>query len=267
MNLIIDRSNRLANQWCWEWHYIMNIFRELEKIDSNDYQYIFTDNLEALPVEPNNNTVVFIVSDEHYTVPKYAEKVKAIFKNYVFPDQEALNIYPIPQGHNKDLIFYPYKNIEERTYDIGFQGNFHTSRPIVIQGILDEINKRNLRLNILLNQSSNAFDYSNNLWNTKISLSLDGQVTPENFRFFESSILGCTIIASNNLPKNWIYDQNHYIKVDWMNSKEVVDNIENLLTDKNLLERLSIRSYNVWNNLYNPKNVSIYISNKLKETK
>jgi hypothetical protein len=52
-----------------------------------------------------------------------------------------------------------------------------------------------------------------------------------------------------------------------MNSKEVVDNIENLLTDKNLLERLSIRSYNAWINLYNPKNISIYVNNKLKEVK
>jgi len=263
MNLIIDRSNRLANEWCWEWHYIMNIFRELEKIDSNKYQYIFTDNLETLPVEPNNNTVVFIVSDEHYSIPKYTGKVKAIFKNYVLPEQESLNIYPIPQGYNKDLVFYPYKNIQERLYDIGFQGNFHTSRPNVIQGILNEINKRNLKLNILLKESSNAFDYSNNLWNTKISLCLDGQITPENFRFFESSIFGCAVFGSNNLPKNWIYEQNHYIKVNWNNSTEVVDNIEYLLNNSSDLEKYSKLSYNIWNNLYSPNNISNFIFNKL----
>ena len=263
MNLIIDKSNRLAHEWCWEWHYIMNIFRELEKYDNQKYQYIFTDNLEVLPIEPNKNIIVFIVSDEHYTIPKYVHKVKAIFKNYVLPEQEKLNIYPIPQGYNKDLIFYPYKDISERAYDIGFQGNFHTSRPIVIQNILNEIKKRNLNLNILFKESQSAFDYSSNLCNTKISLCLNGQVTPENFRFFESSILGCVVMASENLPKNWIYEQNHYIKVNWNNSVEVVNNIEYLLNNDFDLKNYSKQSYNAWNNIYNPNNVSNFILSKL----
>lgn len=98
MNYIIDRSNRLANKWCWEWHYIMNIFRELESCDVNEYEYIFTDNLEKLPIEPSKKTVVFIVSDEHYTIPRYTENVRAIFKNYVLPEQESFNIFSNTTG-------------------------------------------------------------------------------------------------------------------------------------------------------------------------
>jgi hypothetical protein len=263
MNLLIDRSNRLANEWCWEWHYIMSIFRLIEKQDNEEYQYIFTDNLQTLPVQANKNTIVIIVSDEHYTIPKYAHEVKAIFKNYVFPEQEILNIYPIPQGYNKDLIFYPYKKISERKYDIAFQGNFHTSRPFIIKNILNEIEKRNLNLNILLKESQSAFEYSNNLCDTKISLCLDGQITPENFRFFESSILGCAILASDTLPKNWIYDQTHYIKVNWKDPIMVVNNIENLLNNNLFLEEMSKNSSQAWENFYSPSKIANYILSKL----
>lgn len=264
MNYIIDRSNRLANKWCWEWHYIMNILRQLELKNVNQYKYIFTDNLEKLPSCACKNSVVFIVSDEHYTIPKYTGDVKAIFKNYVLPDQEKLNIFPIPQGHNKDLIFYPYKNLDERKYDVSFQGNFHTSRPVVINGIIDELNNRRLNVNLFLKESEDPFEYSENLINSKISLCLDGQVTPENFRFFESSIFGCAIIASCNYPKNWIYDQNHYLKVNWLNPKDIVDKIELLLNNKKILEKYSMESYMAWYKLYSPESVSEYINSKLK---
>ena len=93
MNLIIDRSNRLAHDNCWEWKYVMDIFRQVEKKNLNQYQFILTDNLECLPIVPTKNTVVLIISDEKYIIPKYTHEVKAIFKNYAYPDQESLNIY------------------------------------------------------------------------------------------------------------------------------------------------------------------------------
>jgi hypothetical protein len=263
MNLIIDKSNRLANEWCWEWHYIMSIFREIEKCDKQQYQYILTDNLNQLPVQPNKNIIVIIVSDEQYTIPKYTNEVKAIFKNYVYPAQESLNIYPIPQGYNKDLVFYPYKQISERKYDVGFQGNFHTSRPLIINNILNEIQKRNLHLNLFIQETQKPFEYSKNLLDTKISLCLDGQITPENFRFFESSILGCGILASDALPKNWIYDQTHYIKVNWKDPVMVVNNIEDLLNNNSFLEKMSNKSYEAWENLYSPTKIANYILTKL----
>lgn len=265
MNYIIDRSNRLANSSCWEWHYIMNIFRCLESRGLSKYKCIFTDNLLTLPAQPDENTIVFIVSDEHYNIPVYAKNVKMIFKNYVFPEQESLNIFPIPQGHNKDLIFFPYKDINSRKYDVSFQGNFHTTRPMVIKSILEEINSRKLNINLLFKNTQDAFEYSNNLSESKISLCLDGQVTPESFRFFESSILGCAIIGSCNYPKNWIYNQDHYIKVNWRNPKDIVDKIELLLTNPNLLEEYALKSYQAWNHLYKPENVCDYIINKLNE--
>lgn len=181
-----------------------------------------------------------------------------------YQNKKVLIFFPIPQGHNKDLIFYPYKNISSRKYDLSFQGNFHTSRPIVIKNILDELNNRKLDINFLVKETEDPFDYSNNLADSKISLCLDGQVTPENFRFFESSILGCAIIGSCNYPKNWIYNQEHYLKVNWLNSKDVVDKIELLLTNSNILDNYARKSYKAWDMLYKPKKVCEYIINKIQ---
>jgi hypothetical protein len=265
VKLIIDKSNRLAHEWVWEWHYYNSIFRYMNKdIFFNNYNVIFTDNLDLLKIEDPQNTIVFICSDEKYTVPKYKNEVKAIFKNYVYPDQEINNIFPIPQGYNKNLIPFPAKNIHDRKYDISFQGNIHTNRGPILSKIFNEIQKNNLNININFKESSNMLEYSESLHDTKISLCLDGQITPENFRFFESSIFGCVIFASENLPKNWIYESPHYIKVNWFDARQVVSIIHKILNDKNKLEYFSQMSLSAWGNKYCPQKVCEYVKEKIQ---
>jgi hypothetical protein len=266
MKYLIDKSNRLSATITWEWAYMMQIFREIEADDRNsNFNFILTDNLYHIDLSANSSKedIVFLISDEQYSIPHYHDNVRAIFKNYATTEQEKYNIYPIPQGFIKDLIFLPFKEPQKRTIDLSFQGNPHTTRPIILHNILQEISARNLNLNILFSQSVSSLDYSTNLANTKISLCLDGQQTPESFRFFESCIHGCTIIASRSMPQNWIYEDNFYFKVDWQDSKSVVDIIEHLLNNSAYLENYCKGSYNIWNSKFSANAIKEYIFSKI----
>jgi hypothetical protein len=264
MKLIIDKSNRLKNEESWEWRYYSNIFRLMqEDIFFENETIIFTDNLETLPINDKKDCIIFLISDEKYTAPSYINNIKVVFKNYVFPEQEELKIFPIPQGYNKSLVKLPFKNINERSYDISFQGNFHTTRYSIVNSIIQELQKRNLSISACFKQSSNMLEYSENLCNSKISLCLDGQITPENFRFFESCIFGCTIIASENLPKNWLYDKEFYYKVNWNDEVSIVDLIVDLLNNKEKLENSCTNSYNAWKNYYSENSLINYIKSKI----
>lgn len=264
MQLIIDKSNRLSTDISWEWNYIMDIFREIENIEElNNFDFIFTDNIDYVEIKNKENTIVIIVSDEKYTVPKYTNDVKAIFKNYALPSQEKLNIFPIPQGYNKNIIYFPKKKICERKYDVSFQGNLHTTRGLVLHNILQILENKKLKINYLFKQSANGLEYSENLLNTKISLCLDGQITPENFRFFESTMLGCIVLGGEQLPMNWLYQTNHFIKVNWQNSIDIVDRIINLVDNNDLMQKFSDLSYQTWQEKYCGKAVAKYIKNKL----
>jgi len=264
MNLTIDKSNRLKNDVSWEWNYMMDIFRAIDEIkELNDFHFIFTDNLEHIDIKNKDNTVVIIVSDERYIIPKYANHVKAIFKNYAFPDQENFNIYPIPQGYNKNVIHFPKKNISERKYEVSFQGNFHTTRGIVIHNIFQALESRRIKINGLFKQSANGLEYSENLLNTKISLCLDGQITPENFRFFESAMLGCVVFAGQDLPNNWLYQSNHFVKVDWRDAFDIADKIIKLIDSNDVMQQYSDLSYQAWEEKYSGQAVAKYIKSKL----
>jgi hypothetical protein len=245
---------------------MMQIFREIETDDRNsNFNFILTDNLSYIDLSPNSakEDIVFLISDEQYSIPQYHDKVRAIFKNYATIQQEKYNIYPIPQGFIKDLIFLPFKEPQKRTIDLLFQGNPHTTRHIILQNILQEISARNLSLNILFSQSVCPLDYSTNLANAKISLCLDGQQTPESFRFFESCIHGCAIIANKSMPQNWIYEDNFYFKVDWQDTKSVVNIIEQLVNNSEFLENYCKGSYNIWNSKFSASAIKEYIFSKI----
>jgi hypothetical protein len=264
MQLIIDKSNRLNTDISWEWNYIMDIFRAIENIpELNNFDFILTDNLEYIEIKNKENTIVFIVSDERYTIPKYINDVKAIFKNYVSPDQEKLNIYPIPQGYNKNIIHFPKRKIIDRKYEVSFQGNFHTTRAIILDNLFKVLQGKNIKINGLFKQSGGGLEYSENLLNTKISLCLDGQITPENFRFFESTMLGCVVFAGSMLPNNWLYQSKHFIIVDWQNPFDVAEKIINLIDNNDLMQKYSDLSYEAWKEKYSGEAVANYIKNKL----
>jgi hypothetical protein len=264
MNLFIDKSNRLNSDMSWEWNYMMDIFRAIENIpELNNFDFILTDNLEYVEIKNKENTVVFIVSDEKYTIPKYVNNVKAIFKNYVLPDQEEFNIFPIPQGYNKNIIHFPKKKISDRKYEVSFQGNLHTTRAIVLDNIFKTLEGKNFKINGLFKGSSDGLEYSENLLNTKISLCLDGQITPENFRFFESTMLGCVVLAGGMAPNNWLYQSKHFIIVDWRNPFDIAQKIINLIDNNDLMQKYSDLSYKTWEDKYSGKAVAEYIKTKL----
>lgn len=264
MNLFIDKSNRLNNDVSWEWNYMMDIFRGIENIKELDnFNFIFTDNLEQIDIKDKDRTIVIVVSDERYTIPRYVNDVKAIFKNYVLPEQETLNIFPIPQGYNKNIIHFPKKKISERKYEVSFQGNFHTSRGLVLHNIFQALENRRIKVNGLFKQSANGLEYSENLLNTKISLCLDGQITPENFRFFESAMLGCVVFAGYHLPNNWLYQSDHFIRVDWRDSIDIADKIIKLIDSNDIMQQYSDRSYRAWEEKYSGTAVAKYIKSKL----
>jgi hypothetical protein len=265
MNLILDKRKLIQQESILEWHYFASIFREMSD-DSffNGINILFTDNLESLPENFNKEkSIIFVISDERYTLPLYADGNVLIFKNYVLPEQEKFKVYPIPMGYSYGIVPLPVKKISERKFDIGFQGNLHTSRPHILNHIIQELNNRNTdrAYNVLIANSTNSLKYSENLNDTKISLILDGQITPETFRFFESTYFGCVNLASKNLPNNWLYSNNDYYKVDWNNPKEIVDLISNLLNDSDLLLQSSLNSYNSWKQNYSPSSVKNYIKN------
>lgn len=157
------------------------------------------------------------------------------------------------------------KPTNERTIDYAFLGSlrFNKKNEKKLHKILDspKIISRRLMIQALMSISTKKYfkgllkttsdfeesilepeQYINALENCKISICPRG-TNSETYRFFESCAAGCVVI-SEPLPEAWFYLGNPAITIrDWKRLPEILDS---LLTDPQLLQKLSKKTRAFW---------------------
>jgi glycosyltransferase involved in cell wall biosynthesis len=240
-----------------EWLYLPQLLKELSKYLDDSWRVIFTgeNDLPNLEGHDPEKVVVFQISDERYGVPNFSSRVKAVFKNYVKSDKEAENVYPIPQGPMTGFLHLPYRKPEDRSIDVFFSGNWHTSRRCILDGLKQRLSDK-YRVVFLENNAATMVQqtYSHFLMDSKINCDLHGGICAETFRYYESLAAGCATLSYQK-PDNWIYRKNPTIVPNWDNLDEVAETIINLLEDKEKLSELSTESAKFYEKRYSPEYV------------
>lgn len=242
-----------------------NFLNEVFKRAELPYTIIVTENANYLP-QYGQNIVVILKSDEFYSPIKYANQVKAIFRNYYSPKYEKFNnCYAIPLpylGHGLSVNYIPF---EERGIDIFFAGQVkHLLRQYFFKlSKRFEHSNRDLRIEIYNNSSFfngySLVDYYRTLANSKIALCPAG-ASSETYRHSESLKYGC-ISISMPLPKVW-YFENSPIQIidDWT---ELESKVKKILSSKENAINFSRQSNTFWNINLSPDSIAKYIREKL----
>lgn len=242
---------------CLEWLYIPELITELSKYLSDEWKVIFTseDFLPDFEGHDPDKILVFKISDEKYQTPSYAKDVRAVFKNYVNGDKQGDNVYPIPQGPMTGFVSLPYRKPKDRSIDVLFTGNWHTSRRGILEGLKARLGDK---CNIVFLENNCVTmvqpTYSHYIMDSKISLDLSGALGPETFRYYESLKSGC-VTLSYEKPDNWIYRNNPTLVPDWGNLDSIADLILSLLDDEEKLLEISAESVKFYQQRYNPQSV------------
>jgi hypothetical protein len=229
----------------------LDIANEITNITIPDFTFWYVDpdyNFQNPPDGLNEKDIVFYKGDEHYRIPQWHNQCKLLLKQTV-TNQFPYNIIHIPFLYVTDFIKSAYIPFNERKIDVLFTGTCwpETNRKYIIEYLKNKLKD----LNIVISEFIDTKTYSHLLANSKISLCLDGKWTPECSRFSESIQAG-TLAFSSDLSYSKLFDNCPYIKTDWSNLDQVVDQIYFYLNNKNS-EKISIEAHDFWLNNWHPK--------------
>jgi hypothetical protein len=247
-------NNNLPPNGCWGFRNFIDICNHLRNenlLQDRTFWFVNCDlNFPNQNFNANENDIIFFDGDEHYRIPEWFSKFKFIFKQTV-KDDFPKNISHFPFLYSNEYFKFPYIEIKKRPIDVFFSGTWHPehNRAKIIKTLKERLSNKNV--NFIFEQKLSGEQYSYLLANSKISLSLDGKWTPECFRFSESIAQGC-VTFSSDLSYSKLYDQIPYIKTDWNNLEYTVEQITTLLSRLDLMEKISLESYNFWSKNWTP---------------
>ena len=180
----------------------------------------------VVPKAVNEETALIILSDELYRVPK-GIRALAVFKQYV--SSKDTTSVPFPLGVRRGFPSLPPKPIAERSIDVGFVGRNYPHRKTFLAELSNHAKLRRFRLRMTCDVRLSISEYSDFLNDTKISICLGGNSSPETFRYYESTKLGCIVITPR-MPANALYASHPGIQIDEIdNVDEVAAVLESVL--------------------------------------
>jgi hypothetical protein len=217
-----------------------------------------------IPEAVSEETALIILSDELYRVPKEIGAL-AVFKQYV-SNQDTTSI-PFPLGVRRGSPCLPPKPIAERSIDVGFVGRNYPHRKTFLAELSNHAKLRRFRLRLTCETRLSISEFSHLLNDTKISICLGGNSSPETFRYYESAKLGCIVITPR-MPSNALYASHPGIQIDEIdNVDEVATVLESVLQAPEKHEAFQERSLLAWQTQYSPEAVAAMIKRTLESKK
>ncbi len=211
----------------------------------------------VIPKAVSQKTVLIILSDELYRVPKKIPAL-AVFKQYV-SDKDLTSI-PFPLGVRKGFPSLLPKPIEKRTIDVGFVGRIYPQRKRFLAELSDHPKLTRFRLKLTCDIRLSISEYSEFLNNTKVSICLGGNSSPETFRYYESTKMGC-IVISPQMPANALYRDHPGIQVGEINDvNHVAAVLQSVLEASEAQQAFQQRSLQTWESQYSPRAVAALIA-------
>jgi len=118
---------------------------------------------------------------------------------------------------------------------------------------------RGFRLELNSQVRCSVADYAEFLNDTKVSLCLPGNSSPETFRFYESIRSGCIAVTAR-MPDNGLYAAHPGFQANNIDDvDEVVGIIRTILADRAQLQHLQQRSLEAWEAQYSPQAVAAMV--------
>lgn len=251
--------------WAWEVEYLSDIFNLIPQIRAVAFhwksetlyrrwfpwlrsKYILDELI--IPPTVDETTVVVILSDELYRIPKTFPAL-VVLKQYV-PKEDKTSI-PFPLGVRRDFPSLLPKPMKERAIDVGFVGRMYPHR----KGFLTELSRharlRSFRLALSCERRLGLAEFADFLNDSRISLCLSGNCSPETFRYFESLKMGC-IVVTPKMPDNDLYFNHPGIQVGDMNNlDEVATVLQSVLEASEEHDALQQKSLVAWESQYSPR--------------
>ena len=218
----------------------------------------------VIPKAVNEETALIILSDELYRVPK-GIRALAVFKQYV--SSKDTTSVPFPLGVRRGFPSLPPKPIAERSIDVGFVGRNYPHRKTFLAELSNHAKLKRFRLRLTCDMRLSISEYSDFLNDTKISICLGGNSSPETFRYYESTKLGCIVITPR-MPANALYASHPGIQIDEIdNVDEVAAVLESVLQAPEKHEAFQERSLLAWQTQYSPEAMAAMIKRNLEAKK
>lgn len=262
-NVYFNRINVPNHTNWWEWEFYSKVCEIVSQdflIKKHNFRIYLTD---VFNLNPEPNDIVIFTSHEHYENPEFIEIPFLTFKQYTSTTIKD-KLYGLPLGLNYPIIHTPNLPISQRPIDICFLGQYENrgNRAHIINFVKEKFKN----LNILIDSNNKSvIEYYLAFANSKITLSLDGGLVPEAYRFFESLRYGCITFANEVLLNIDIYKNAPFIPVDWNN----FDELENLLNkiiiqaQNGILDDSSHINYTFWKNNYSIEEQAKFIIDKV----
>jgi hypothetical protein len=274
---MIDLS--YLKDWAWETEYLSQISSLIPEINAIALHWksetlfrrwfprlrskYILDKL-IIPTAVNDETAVIILSDELYRVPKEIPAL-AVFKQYV-SDKDVTSI-PFPLGVRRGFPCLSPKSIGKRTIDVGFVGRMYPHRKTFLAELSNHPKLRRFRLKLTCEVRLSIAEYSEFLNDTKVSICLGGNSSPETFRYFESTKLGCIVITPR-MPANALYQSHPGVQVDEINDVDHVASVlQSVLEASENHEAFQQRSLLAWESRYSPQAVAAMIGRTVESKK
>lgn len=243
-----------------------------KKLD-RDVSFVFQIWDHEIP-ETKFEKVLILTSDEGHGIPDQIKdkSVLHIFKQYV----PMKNVNDVTSVLNVDKVSYlPLCELS------GFQSE---NIPILEReldwcflGQLDPFARRNFsQMTYALHKNENykhvlhfyqgwnngiaQEEYSQIMNNTRIAFVPNGSLSRESFRFYEAMKCGCVVISLQQ-PKTELYDNAPFVRVkDWQEAYRI---FHDLITQKDILQKISENSLRWYNDFCSSKNIAEYMLEKL----
>jgi hypothetical protein len=197
--------------------------------------------------------VLIILSDELYRVPRKLP-ARVVFKQYV--SSQDTTCIPFPLGVRNEVPALPFCPIAKRSIDVGFLGRMYPHRKAFLGQLSSHAGLREFHLDLTSDLRRCVSEYAEFLNNTKVSLCLPGNSSPETFRFYESIRAGCIVITAM-MPPNGLYAAHPGFQANNIDDvDEVAELVRSILVNPGQHEHLQQRSLDAWNGHYSPAAVA-----------
>ena len=218
----------------------------------------------VIPKAVSEETALIILSDELYRVPTKIRAL-AVFKQYA-SNKDTISV-PFPLGVRRGFPCLPPKPIADRSIDVGFVGRDYPHRKMFLGELSNHAKLRRFRLQLNCDIRLSISEFADFLNDTKISLCLGGNSSPETFRYYESTKLGCIVITPR-MPANALYASHPGIQIDAIDDvDEVAAVVESVLQAPEKHEAFQERSLLAWQMQYSPQAVAAMIKRTLESKK
>lgn len=151
--------------------------------------------------------------------------------------------------------------------DASFVGRIYPHRRTFLAELSNHPKLRHFRLKLTCDVRLSISEYSEFLNDTKVSICLGGTSSPETFRYYESSKLGCIVITPT-MPANALYKDHPGIQVDEINNVDHVASVlQSVLEASAEHEAFQQRSLQAWESQYSPQAVAAMIARTVESRK